>query len=269
MSLKWFNRQLLDWHSFTRTAIMGLSTSTRTSNRSTLSFGKEYKKKGNLNGYVKSLIWATPDERSMTVLASTRLPAWVLENGSLRSFLTWSKWQDQAFSRFLSKVSSTFSISSKIENNRADNPSAVDNTSTYYPIKLPFNQNCDVWAMGGVIHFIFSGGQHPYGHSLTDRLSNIRKCKPTKSGRDFLAKISQPRFRVDLLVAEMIQEDPDQRPDMKTVLERIREWQPSKKYLSKYMNSSDNLFESFIVKFMAVAFIFTVVLLFILYILRL
>ena len=176
---------------------------------------------------------------------------------------------DRVFSRFLSKVSSTFSISSKIENNRADNPSAVDNTSTYYPIKLPFNQNCDVWAMGGVIHFIFSGGQHPYGHSLTDRLSNIRKCKPTKSGRDFLAKISQPRFRVDLLVAEMIQEDPDQRPDMKTVLERIRKWQPSKKYLSKYMNSSDNLFESFIVKFMAVAFIFTVVLLFILYTLRL
>ena len=138
---------------------------------------------------------------------------------------------------------------------------AVNNASTAYsPIKLPFNQNCDVWAMGGIIHFIFSGGQHPYGNNLTGRSSNIRKCKPLKSGQDFLAKISQPRFRVDLLVAEMIQQDPHQRPDMKTVLKCIREWKPSEKVMIK----SETPFLNVIVKYIVIPFILSSILSFIL-----
>ena len=167
--------------------------------------------------------------------------------------------------RLLSRVSTTFSSSSKTENNRTENP-AVNNTSTY-SIKLPFNQNCDVWAMGGVIHFIFSGGQHPYGNSLTDRLSNIRKCRPTKSCQDFLATISQPRFRVDLLVAEMIQEDPALRPDMETVLERIREWQLSEEGMIK--STGGELFGISIAKFFVISFILTILLILVFYKLRL
>ena len=84
-----------------------------------------------------------------------------------------------------------------------------------------------------------------------------------KSGQDFLVKISQSRFRVDLLVAEMIQQDPEQRPDMKTVLKRISEWKPSEEYLTKYSNKSqERLFDSFIIKFTIIAFILTAVLMF-------
>ena len=88
MSLNWLNRQLLDWRSFTKMATMGSSTFTKTLNRSTLSYGKEYKKNWNRNGFANSLIWASSqDVRSMMVLVSTRLPASVIELGSLQNFL--------------------------------------------------------------------------------------------------------------------------------------------------------------------------------------
>ena len=45
-------------------------------------------------------------------------------------------------------------------------------------MKLPFSKRSDVWAMGCVLHFIFTGGQHPYGETINERLENIPKCQP-------------------------------------------------------------------------------------------
>ena len=132
----------------------------------------------------------------------------------------------------ISRIFSSMSGGSKSKNGVAN---------TVNGIKLDFHQYCDVWSMGGVLHFIFSGGQHPYGDDV-NQINNIRNSRPIKSGQTFLAKISQPRFRVDLLIAEMIQSDPVSRPDMKTVLKTIEQWEPSEEYLKK----SDNYFTEFV-----------------------
>jgi serine/threonine protein kinase len=50
-------------------------------------------------------------------------------------------------------------------------------------IQFRFNQNSDVWALGLVIHFIFSRGGHPYGKTENQRSQNIRDGKPTKQGK--------------------------------------------------------------------------------------
>jgi serine/threonine protein kinase len=94
-------------------------------------------------------------------------------------------------------------------------------------MKLPFSKRSDVWAMGCVLHFIFTRGQHPYGETLDERLDNIPKCQPLISGRTVLARMSQTQFRPDLLIAEMIQRDPYRRPMMEAVVKRIEEWRIS------------------------------------------
>lgn len=81
-----------------------------------------------------------------------------------------------------------------------------------------------VWSMGCVLHFIFTGGQHPYGQGLREQMKNISLCRPMRSGRDFLSRISQSAFRIDLLVAEMISEDVEKRPDLHSVLNSIKQW---------------------------------------------
>ena len=96
-----------------------------------------------------------------------------------------------------------------------------------YKVKLPFTQKSDVWSFGCVIHFAFSKGSHPFGSDERERLENISKDKPLKSGQEELGKISQPTFKVDILVGEMIQRDVEKRPNMNNVLITIRNWQPS------------------------------------------
>ena len=93
--------------------------------------------------------------------------------------------------------------------------------------RLPFNKRSDVWAMGCVLHFIFTGGQHPYGETMKERLDNIPNCQPLITGRTVLVRMSRTQFRPDLLIAEMIQRDPYRRPAMEAVVQRIQEWQLS------------------------------------------
>ena len=92
---------------------------------------------------------------------------------------------------------------------------------------FPFNQRSDVWALGLVIHFIFSRGGHPYGKTENQWLQNIRDNKPTEQGKESLKKISLPKMRVDLLVEQMIQQDKDNRPKMNDVVSTINGWQLS------------------------------------------
>ena len=94
-------------------------------------------------------------------------------------------------------------------------------------MKLPFGKRSDVWAMGCVLHFIFTGGQHPYGETINERLDNIPKCQPLISGRTVLLRMSQAQFRPDLIISEMIQRDPYRRPTMDVVVKRIQEWRIS------------------------------------------
>ena len=90
---------------------------------------------------------------------------------------------------------------------------------------INFSWKCDVWAMGIVIHFIFTDGHHPYGKDVAQRLNNIRDYRPLTEGQEALQQISHEQLRVDDLVAQMIQENPDQRPEMKKVVETIKQWQ--------------------------------------------
>ena len=84
-----------------------------------------------------------------------------------------------------------------------------------------------VWSMGCVLHFIFTGGQHPYGETMKERLDNIPNCQPLITGRTVLVRMSRTQFRPDLLIAEMIQRDPYRRHAMEAVVQRIQEWQLS------------------------------------------
>ena len=88
---------------------------------------------------------------------------------------------------------------------------------------MPFSWNCDVWAMGLVIHFIFTDGQHAYGENIRHRLDNIINNQPSKEGKEMLLQISQyHHFRVDELVRQMIHHDPNERPTMQQVVETIQ-----------------------------------------------
>ena len=93
--------------------------------------------------------------------------------------------------------------------------------------RVPFGPKNDVWPMGCVLFFIFSGGRHPYG-SGSDVKSNILKNRPLSLAIE-LSGICQPNFRVDHLVGEMIQEDVTKRPDMKKVVSIMEKWKLSEK----------------------------------------
>ena len=93
------------------------------------------------------------------------------------------------------------------------------------PMTFTFSLNCDVWALGCVIHFIFTDGHHPYGKDVAQRLNNIRDNRPLTEGQEALRQISHEQLQVDHLVARMIQANPNQRPEMKEVVETIKQWQ--------------------------------------------
>ena len=81
---------------------------------------------------------------------------------------------------------------------------------------LPFSKKSDVWAMGCVLHFIFTKS-HPYGETVKDRLQNIEKCQPMELSNNLPGTF----------IAEMIQAEPENRPIMDKVIEQIQQWTPS------------------------------------------
>ena len=83
-----------------------------------------------------------------------------------------------------------------------------------------FSKKSDVWAMGCLIHFIFTKGQHPYGDQR-QRTENIRLGQPTDEGQKALNEINPA---VSKLVINMIQMEPNDRPTMQKVVETIHEW---------------------------------------------
>ena len=95
--------------------------------------------------------------------------------------------------------------------------------------KFPFGPKNDVWPMGCVIYFLFFGGLHPYGVG-TQIKANICKGKPLDASLNELSRISQPSFRIDQLVRDMIQNDVNKRPEMKKVVSEIEKWKLSEKY---------------------------------------
>ena len=82
-----------------------------------------------------------------------------------------------------------------------------------------FSKKSDVWAMGCLIHFIFTKGQHPYGDQR-QRTENIRLGQPTDEGQKALNEINPA---VSKLVTNMIQMEPNDRPTMQKVVETIHE----------------------------------------------
>ena len=95
--------------------------------------------------------------------------------------------------------------------------------------KFRFGPKNDVWPMGCVLFFIFTRGQHPYGIGTEIKL-NICKGKPLDASLNELSRISQPSFRIDHLVEEMIQNDVNKRPEMNKVVSAIEKWKLSEKY---------------------------------------
>ena len=119
------------------------------------------------------------------------------------------------------------------QDERFPDPWTAPELATGRPNELHREKNF-VWSMGCVLHFIFTG-QHPYGQSIQEQMSNISlRRRPLKSN------ILQTGSKIDVLICEMLRADAEQRPDLKSVLLTIKQWQQIEEIDSLMLTSSAN-----------------------------
>ena len=92
-----------------------------------------------------------------------------------------------------------------------------------------FTTSSDVWALGCVIFYSFTGGRHPFdspeGRSLADRATNIIKKRTnwTPLQQTDISNItSHPNVNLQFLIAQMISDGKSERPSTKDVVIQLK-----------------------------------------------
>ena len=110
--------------------------------------------------------------------------------------------------------------------NDSDEASASNNIGTFTWIapevstETGFKKSSDVWSLGCVINYIFTGGLHPFGDE--GLLENIKRGKRPKKYQ-MKKSDNQQHMRIKTLVDIMVQEKQDSRPEMDSIVQTLFE----------------------------------------------